>query len=107
MGWYAFADCTQLTKIYFNAVEMEDVASSDNTFCGAGKDGTGISVTIGASVKRIPAMLFASDMWDDYPNVVSLSFTSGSVCSEIGGWAFFCSNIKTLTLPASIKTMVA
>jgi hypothetical protein len=57
-------------------------------FSFAGVYRAGITVTVGANVKRIPAYLFyAAD--SDAPNVVSLTFEDDSVCESIGTYAFY------------------
>lgn len=42
-----------------------------------------------------------------YNDLKSLTFESGSVCEEIGTYAFFRSGLTSLTLPDSIKTVEA
>lgn len=108
----AFEDCTALTTIYFNATEMKDNISSIDfkIFAGAGIKGTGIQLVVGANVTRIPCSLFCPDI---YPinntmklKLVSVTFEEGSVCREIGDYAFgWCSSLVEVTLPDSLKTI--
>ncbi len=61
IGTHAFYNCTALTNINYNATAMDDLSSDNYVFYNAGQNGTGITVTIGANVTKIPAYLFATN----------------------------------------------
>ena len=96
----AFYNCTALTEIFFNAIEMNDLESSTGVFYNAGNAGDGIKVVIGKNVTKIPDDLFSSSY------IISVAFEEGSVCESIGNSAFSgCSNLKELILPESIENV--
>jgi hypothetical protein len=89
IGKEAFRECQGIEEIHFNASSMMDGATNARLFDNAGINGTGINVFIGKNVSRIPAWLFrpmtgASNL----PNIISLEFEEGSVCTTIGAYAF-------------------
>ena len=61
----------------------------------SGVGGEGITITIGANVKKIPARMIESYHWLDAPKIVSVVFEGGSVCDSIGYCAFV--NCDSLT----------
>ncbi len=97
---YAFAHCTMLTTINYNAIYCEDLSKEANgVFYDAGIDGTGITVNIGVNVSRIPSYLFYPEGRSGYskqsPKIISVIFHKDSVCKEVGAYAF--SNCNTIT----------
>ncbi len=95
IGGGAFEGCRVLTEINFNATAMNDLSSSDNLFDFAGQDRTGITVTIGANVTKIPAYLFRGYNTTYAPKITSVIFEEGSVCTSIGLGAFGgCSSLS-------------
>ncbi|MDR2635044.1 MAG: leucine-rich repeat protein, partial [Clostridiales bacterium] len=58
VGNYAFADLTNLTSINFNAERAYDLFANNNVFANAGKEGGGITLTIGAGVSALPSWMF-------------------------------------------------
>jgi hypothetical protein len=103
IGAFAFADCTALSSVFFNAKTMEDLNA--NVFSAAGTAGEGIAVTIGAGVTRVPAKLIFRDSNGNRANVSSITFAVGSVCTEIGQSAFeFCKE-TTLVLPQGLQSI--
>lgn len=106
---HAFETCYLLTEINFNATNMNDLSSDkyeNLVFEDVGRDGTGIKVTIGSNVKRIPAYLFCvEDYVSDYSyvNINEIIFEDGSECEEIGDYAFAqAKNLTTITIPKSV-----
>lgn len=106
IGAAAFADCSNLTEIYFSAAQMADCAISDGVFARAGASGDGISVVIGKEVEKIPTYLF----YGGYPSgshsskVTSVEFEEGSVCAEIGDGAFYyCLYLEEFKAPANLE----
>lgn len=109
IDWDAFRDCENISQIVFNATECEQ-RYEDNIrwmFIGAGSATDGITVTIGANVKRIPPYLFsADDNLDNAIKIVSVEFIEGSVCEEIGFSAFeMCTSLKSVILPDSVTNI--
>lgn len=106
IGASAFADCTELTRIYFGAANMSDLGFSDGIFARAGQDGDGISVVIGNKVKRLPNRVFYGGYpsGDYSPKVISVEFEEGSVCTEIGDSAFYyCMELESFAAPAALE----
>lgn len=96
---HAFYGCDALTEINFNATYVDDFANHYNCFLSAGQSGDGVTVNIGANVRRIPAYLFGvgyptpSD--NNYAKITSVTFAEGSVCEYIGEYAFwYCLDVK-------------
>ena len=58
IGNSAFSDCAKLEKVFFNAIECQDLTASSNLFKGCAE--TGLRVEIGKDVNRIPAYLLTS-----------------------------------------------
>ncbi len=95
----AFYGCVNLKEIKYNATECDDLRWTDHysyyLFSGAGKSGTGITLTISSNVKKIPAHLFASIENKDYvANITQVVIEENSVLESIGEGAF--SNCTTL-----------
>jgi len=107
IGGNAFSNCTGLTEIQFNAVNMNDLSSSNYVFYRAGESGSGIKVTIGAQVTKIPAYLFYPSSDSTYaPKITSVEFEKGSVCKSIGDHAFYeCTSLTSVTIPDSVTSI--
>ncbi|MBR1611859.1 MAG: leucine-rich repeat domain-containing protein, partial [Methanobrevibacter sp.] len=101
IGISAFFNCLKLTTINFNAVTLDNLGQNSNIFYNAGKNGTGITVNIGNSVKSIPNYLFYIQELSGRPKIKTVNF--GENLQSIGNNAFqFCSNINSLTIPNSV-----
>ena len=100
IGNYAFAKCTYLAEINFNAVAMNDFEDNNYVFYNAGNDGNGITVNIGANVTRIPAYLFYPYSGSDtkyFPNIESVVFAEETICKSIGNRAFYgCDSLTSV-----------
>ena len=102
LGAAAFKNCTALTEVRYNAIECADVrglSANGGTFYNAGQNGKGITVIIGAKVKRIRNYLFDShaDNTDYFAKVVNVIFEDGSVCRTIGSSTFYdCRNLTNV-----------
>lgn len=111
IGGQAFDGCTALTEINFNATACGDLNTVNPVFYNAGRSGDGITVNIGANVTKIPACLFSfgggSHLEDDVIHILTVNFSSDSVCQVIGDWAFSESCITTIILPESVLSIGA
>lgn len=101
IGSYAFAGCGNLTDITYLATAADALTSSDKPFDGAGKDGAGAAVTIGAAVSSVPAYLF----FGDNVKLTSITFATGAVVESIGAYAFYNNHFTSIVLPASLTTL--
>ena len=104
MGNYAFSGCTRLKEINFNAKAMEDLNSDNYVFHKAGADRSGIRVTIGNEVTKIPAYLFCSheNYTSELPEITSVVFEENSVCKSIGSYAFRNCAMTSIAIPESV-----
>jgi len=93
----AFSGCTGLTKIYFNATEMNDLSSDSAIFETNGE--IGLTVTIGTNVTKIPAYIF------NQASITSIVFEEGSVCERIGDYAFHRCKLTNITIPDSVTNI--
>lgn len=105
VGDSVFAHCTALEAIYYGAINMD--CSGTTIFADAGRDGSGITLTIGNSVETIPDSLFAGEGFgsDEFiaTKLKSLVFESGSSLKSIGAYAFYSAGmLSTLELPKSV-----
>lgn len=114
----AFAGCTALEEIYYNAEDVTiDYYTSGRTyysapFINAGKYSSGIKVTVGKDALTIPAYLF-THYEDSYeqdlsttPYITSVVFEEGGVCKNIESHAFFnCTNLRELDLGESVEVI--
>ncbi len=103
IGENAFLLCELLQEIYYNGSECADCSSS--VFVLAGAKGTGVKVTIGANVKRIPALLFGGG-YGQQSNINVIEFVEGGVCETIGAVAFrYCPALIEVVIPDSVQTI--
>ncbi len=101
IGNYAFSDCTSLERIYFDAEWMYALPDENYAFSDAGKNGDGITLTVGKNAGRIPAYLFCPTSYRNAnaPRITSVVFEDGSVCESIGKYAFYnCVYIENVSL---------
>ena len=101
---YAFSNCTAIEEIQYNAISMTNYANGNYIFRNAGSATEGIQVIIGEKVTRIPNYLFCPYSYgSESPNIKSVTFAEGSVCTGIGSYAFArCTALQDLELPESL-----
>lgn len=102
IGSGAFENCSNLSYIYFNAAEMNDLTVSPFMFSGHGSDG--ITVLIGNKVARVPNYLFGPNYpgYDHSPHITSVNFEENSICTEIGSGSFYYNMGLNFTAPSSL-----
>ena len=77
---YAFRDCTSLTEINWNVIELTvELTESSDIFSNAGTNGSGITVIIGESVEEIPAYSFFAENLGNRPNITSVILPEDSI----------------------------
>ena len=98
IGDSAFKNCTGLTKINWNAENVEEDFEYDYVFSNAGISGDGIDIVFGDSVKVIPDSAFRK------ANVKSIII--GNSVTSIGSYAFYgCTGITSITIPDSVTSI--
>lgn len=97
IGTYAFYEVGELLLLAENCADVTAVASDpiNAAFLNVGR------LTVGKGVTRIPGGMFY------YSKIGSVVFETGNTCSSIGDKAFCYSDITTLELPTSVKTIGA
>ena len=101
IGSAAFYNCKALTELNYNAATCENFASSNNVFSGAGSEGSGIVLSIGADVKKLPQNFMCSA-----PKVSRVIFDSKCAVTKIEDDSFRgCASLAEVTLPAGLITL--
>ncbi|MBQ8783310.1 MAG: leucine-rich repeat domain-containing protein [Clostridia bacterium] len=95
LGNQAFADCTGLTAVEFSASEITQRVYG--VFNGSGADG-GMNVTFGDNVTAVVEGLF-----ENCSNINEVTF--GSAVTSVGDFSFYGSGVKSVVIPASVKTI--
>ncbi len=105
LGAGAFRYCYNLTSINFNAINCDDLTSNGYVFESAGKDGSGVIVTFGENVTKIPAYLFASSS-SSTGQINLKQVLIGSKVTNIGNYAFSnCLNLTSITIPVNVTSI--
>ena len=105
IGTKAFAECTALSEIIFGATECNALVSSAEAFSGSCSNA---SVTVSKNVTSIPAYLFASSSSENAPNIVSVEFEEGAVCTVIDVSAFRnITSLVSVTLSETVSSIGA
>ncbi|MGN1417842.1 MAG: leucine-rich repeat domain-containing protein, partial [Acutalibacteraceae bacterium] len=105
IGENAFDYCTGLTKINWNAENVDDLTNG-GAFYNAGADGDGIDVVFGNNVKKIPDYAFYGLYNGDYISAKIKSVTMGNNITSIGSHSFEnCDNLTSITIPNSVTNI--
>ena len=99
----SIANMNNLSEIFFNATEMNDLPDGYTVFSGSGSS-AGVIMTISENVKRIPAYLCYMGYGYSF-NLTSIVFEGNSKCEYIGSNAFAYTKITTLDLPNTIRDL--
>ena len=83
---YAFADMDNLSDLYFNARNANNLTSTSHVFRSSGAD-SGIEVTFGSSVTRVPAYLFYGSSTSYAPRVETVTLSTS--ITTLGNNAFY------------------
>lgn len=110
IGASAFADCVNMTDLYFGAANMSDLGVSDKIFARAGQNGGGIKVVFGSKVARVPGYLFygygTPVSAKHFAYLASVEFEEESVCTEIGEKAFYyCKPLTSFKAPTTLASI--
>ena len=107
IGNEAFAYCTGLKTVWYNASEVSDLSAYSTVFyyAGTGTD-TGMRVFFGETVRRIPAYLFDTKSGDvDVPEIED-GFAPGAGLLSAGGRAVSGNNgLTEVTIPRSVTSV--
>ena len=104
IGLFAFSGCSGLTEINWNAVSVNDFSYSSNVFYNAGTAGSGITVTFGNTVQKIPAYLFSTSSYLYRPNIKSVVI--GNSVTSIGARAFLgCSSLTSVIIDNGVTSI--
>ena len=104
----AFSGCTGIENIYFNAVDctMGAGTSTISVFQNVGKNTDGVTVHIGAKVKKIPSYFLYAYGANTAANVTSVVYSEDGVLESIGYKAFECvQSLKAITIPETVKSI--
>ena len=100
IGDEAFAECTNLSSIEFNAAACEVGKNIFNNSCSYA------SVVFGCDVQYIPFSLFKAEEKQNTANIVSIAFNENSICTEILGYAFAgCETLNTVQISDSVTSI--
>lgn len=104
IGKEAFSYCGALTEVKFNATAYDetDMGFTSSVFYQSGVS-SGVTFTVGAGVKHVPAYLCNSS----YFNLANVVFENGSICESIGAYAFSSNGDvkKKIEIPSSITAI--
>ena len=104
IGDRAFKNCKAVNTIYFDARACQDFVADNETFYSVGTSTSGVNVTLGREVMRLPSYLFSGK--GTLPRVRRLYYSDYVSLEHIGEYAFSNNRYMTsLYLPSTLKTM--
>ena len=108
IGTEAFYLCSKLSKVYFNAINVNDFYKTGDVFHTTFNVIKNLSLIIGNKVTKIPAYMFYVNSTSYSNALVNIEFEEGSVCESIGDYAFANSySLKSIELCESLKDLGA
>lgn len=117
IGKRVFEGCTNITKVYLNTSNINDLSETTEAFYKSGREGSGIELIVGKNVKKIPHyFMFTQGVvyydgvtptyLDVYPNLTKITFEEDSILKTIGIRAFeHCWGLKEVEIPASVTRL--
>lgn len=100
----AFSGCAGLTEINYYAIDADNISFDSNVFLNAGKNGDGITVTFGDSVRRIPNNLFCTSNSSNSPKIKSVVISNN--VTSIGSYAFYnCNNLTSIFIGNNVTSI--
>lgn len=88
IGDFAFADCLEVKKLTYSAVNCNNLSRYGFYFRHLGQQSEECELIISACVKRIPDWLFYGTNYQNYADAKVIRFEDNSECKEIGYAAF-------------------
>ncbi|MBO4539664.1 MAG: leucine-rich repeat domain-containing protein, partial [Clostridia bacterium] len=102
IGSCAFANTQKLRDINFNAEHCADFQEDDDVFLDAGIMQSGVTLTVGNAVRRLPAYFYRTSKESQLKEIKMVNVASASL-AEIGRYAFCeCEKLTSITLPGTI-----
>ena len=100
----AFKNCKAINNIYFDARACQDFVADNEIFYSVGTSTSGVNVTLGREVTRLPSYLFSGK--GTLPRVRRLYYSDYVSLEHIGEYAFSNNRyMTTLYLPSTLLTM--
>lgn len=107
IGGRAFNSCGKLSQLNWNTNLITDMTYNNGAFANAGISGSGITVTFGNNVTRVPSYLFSVDTTSpgtSAPYVTNVIM--GNSITSIGNGAFSRFNgLTSITIPDSVTSI--
>ena len=104
IGNDAFRSCQSLTSINWNAVSVDSLSEDNQVFQRAGVNESGITVTFGSGVKKIPSYLFYNSLSLYSPKIRTVVMSEGIEVIEESAFKG-CDDITSITIPESVTSI--
>ena len=104
LGKYAFYNLTRVSKIEYNAKNLQNMNWNYYVMFDVGKDTTGATLTIGADVENIPDFLTMPNNGNNPPHITKIEF-KGNKVTYIGKYAFAYVHVTDFKMPDSVTTL--
>lgn len=105
IGNGAFAGNGKVTEIYYYAVNLNDIGSAAAVFASVGYETTGVTLTVGAKIRRLPDYLFYSSGADGTgADITKIAYEArageiADISLEIGEGTFGGLPLGNVTIP--------